>query len=264
VHFFVSNRLVKEEILRKQLELLIKLQVCDLAILKDQRTQEEHPQRIKELEESLEKVKQELQEEVKQSEEMRSKKSGKEQELDDEEEKIRKAKEKLNAVKTNKEYQASLKEIERSEKQNVQLEEDILNIMEGDDKLKGKLKTMEEQYTLASKQTEEEKQKLEEKLKECEKAIDEQQKIKEEFVAQIESAPLSLYQRIHKKRAGSTVVIVEDGYCRGCHMNIPPQLFNEIKKCQRIISCPHCNRILYWEKNHEEEPLPALPAPGKC
>jgi predicted nucleic acid-binding Zn-ribbon protein len=264
VHFFVSNQLVKEEILRKQLELLIQLQVCDLAILKDQRTQEEHPQRIKELEESLEKVKQELQEEVKQSEEMRSTKSGKEQELADEEEKIRKAKEKLNAVKTNKEYQASLKEIECSEKNNVKLEEDILSIMEGDDKLKEKLKNMEEQYALAAKKTEEEKQELEKKLNECEKAIDEQQKIKEGFVAQMESAPLSLYQRIHKKRAGSTVVIVEDGCCRGCHMNIPPQLFNEVKKCQRIISCPHCSRILYWEKNHEEEPLDTIPDTGKC
>ncbi|MBW1853736.1 MAG: hypothetical protein JRJ00_03500 [Deltaproteobacteria bacterium] len=250
--------------MRKQLELLIQLQVCDLAILKDQRTQEEHPQRIKELEESLEKVKQELQSEEKQSEEMRSKKSGKEQELADGEEKIRKAKEKLNAVKTNKEYQASLKEIERSEKQNVELEEDILSLMEGDDKLKEKLKTMEEQYTLASKQTEEEKQKLEEKIKECEKAIDEQQKIKETFVAQIESAPLSLYQRIHKKRAGSTVVTVEDGYCRGCHMNIPPQLLNEVKKCQRIISCPHCSRILYWQKNHEEPPLATLADQSEC
>jgi len=249
--------------LRKQLELLIQIQVCDLAILEDQRTQEEHPQRIQELEESLEKVKQELQSETKRAEEMRSKKTRKEQELADEEEKIRKAKEKLNAVKTNKEYQASLKEIERSEKHNVKLEEEILSIMEGDDTLKETLKNMEEQYTLASKKTEEEKQKLEEKLKESEKEIAEQQKIKEAFVAQIESSPLSLYQRVHKKRAGSTVVPVEDGCCQGCHMNIPPQLFNEVKKCQKIINCPHCSRILYWQKNHEEEPLSALPDTGK-
>ncbi len=136
--------------------------------------------------------------------------------------------------------------------------------MEEDDTLKEKLKNMEEQYTLTTKKTEEEKQKLEEKLKECEKEIDEQQKTKEEFVAQIESDPLSRYQRIHKKRAGSTVTPVEDGCCQGCHMNIPPQLFNEIKKCLKIISCPHCNRILYWQKNHEAIPLATLPDPGKC
>jgi predicted nucleic acid-binding Zn-ribbon protein len=30
-------------------------------------------------------------------------------------------------------------------------------------------------------------------------------------------------------------------------MNIPPQLFVEIKKNEKIIQCPQCNRILYWK-----------------
>ena len=62
---------------------------------------------------------------------------------------------------------------------------------------------------------------------------------------------LSLYQKIKQKRAEPIVVPVEDSCCQGCHVNIPPQLFNEVKKCKTIIKCPHCSRILYWKKNHE-------------
>ncbi|MGH7828550.1 MAG: C4-type zinc ribbon domain-containing protein [Candidatus Binatia bacterium] len=33
--------------------------------------------------------------------------------------------------------------------------------------------------------------------------------------------------------------------CQGCYMNIPPQLWNEILKNERLNLCPSCHRILY-------------------
>ncbi|MBW2553609.1 MAG: hypothetical protein JRE20_05710, partial [Deltaproteobacteria bacterium] len=47
--------------MKNQLELLVKLQTCDLAILKAQKIQEEHPQKITQLEEALKKEKKEFQ-----------------------------------------------------------------------------------------------------------------------------------------------------------------------------------------------------------
>ena len=237
--------------MKNQLELLVKLQTYDLAILKAQQIQEEHPQRITQLEEALEKEKKELQSKEKQSEEIKKNRIGKEQSLAIEEEKVKKAKERLTSVKTNKEYQASLKEIEAIEKRNSKIEEEILIIMEENDRLKVDLEKMEADFKLTLGKAEEEKAALEKQIEECTKDIEEKQKMKEELVPQIKSELLDIYKKIKQKRTEITVVPVENSCCQGCHMNIPPQLFNEVKKCKTIIKCPHCSRILYWKKNHE-------------
>jgi len=43
---------------------------------------------------------------------------------------------------------------------------------------------------------------------------------------------------------------VKNGTCLGCFMNIPPQLFIEVMKNSRLITCPSCNRIFFY--NEEE------------
>jgi predicted nucleic acid-binding Zn-ribbon protein len=237
--------------LKTQLELLVRLQSCDLAILKAQRIQENHPREIKDLKEALDKEQEAVRDQESRFEEVKKKRIAKEQDLALEEEKVQKAKQRLTAVKTNKEYQAALKEIEAIESQNSKIEEEILTIMEEADNLKISHEKTEEHFKLTEKETEEKKRELEKQIIECTQAIEEQQKMKEEFITQIKSEVLDLYQRIKQKRPELTVVAVENSCCLGCHMNIPPQLFNEVKKCQKIIVCPHCSRILYWTKNHE-------------
>jgi NAD-dependent SIR2 family protein deacetylase len=29
--------------------------------------------------------------------------------------------------------------------------------------------------------------------------------------------------------------------CNGCHMNIPPQMYNEVQRSEALLSCPNCN-----------------------
>jgi len=237
--------------LKTQLELLVRLQSCDSAILKAQKIQENHPREIKRLEEALERERQAVHDQENRFEEVKKKRIAKEQDLALEEEKVNKAKQRLTTVKTNKEYQASLKEIEATERQNSKIEEEILTIMEEADTLTIKHEKTEEHFKLTEKEAEEEKRKLEKQIIECTQKIEEQQKMKEALIAQIKPEVLDRYQRIKQKRPELTVVAVENSCCRGCNMNVPPQLFNEVKKCQKIIVCPHCSRILYWEKNHE-------------
>lgn len=237
--------------MKTQIELLVRLQSCDSAILRAQRIQENHPREIQRLEDTLHRERQALLEQESQFEEVKKKRLAKEQDLALEEEKVSKAKQRLTTVKTNKEYQAALKEIEAIEKQNSKIEEEILTIMEEADALKISHEKTKEHFTLTEKTTEEEKSKLEQQLIECTQAIAEEEQMKEAFIAQIKPEVLDRYQRIKQNRPELTVVAVENSCCLGCNMNIPPQLFNEVKKCQKIIVCPHCSRILYWEKNHE-------------
>lgn len=45
-------------------------------------------------------------------------------------------------------------------------------------------------------------------------------------------------------RRGSGVSECTGGICRGCHVTLPPQLYNQILRADRVYQCPNCNRIL--------------------
>lgn len=57
----------------------------------------------------------------------------------------------------------------------------------------------------------------------------------------------SRYEQILTRRGGSAVAVVKGGTCQGCHVSVPPQLFNELKKFRDVRQCPNCHRILYWK-----------------
>ena len=55
------------------------------------------------------------------------------------------------------------------------------------------------------------------------------------------------YERIKKRNKGVGVTSVWKAVCNGCHMNIPPQLYNELQRSDDLLSCPNCNRIMYFQ-----------------
>ena len=50
------------------------------------------------------------------------------------------------------------------------------------------------------------------------------------------------------RRAGVVVVEARGESCSGCFMSIPPQIFVNVKKNAEIITCPNCQRILYYKE----------------
>ena len=130
--------------MKKQLELLVQLQSCDSTIQTAQRIQENHPRMISQLEDTLAREREELRTQEKLLDDTKKKRIRKEQELALDEERVQKAKQKLTAVKTNREYQAALKEIELIEHENASIEEEILAIMEETDNLTRKRAELEE------------------------------------------------------------------------------------------------------------------------
>lgn len=66
--------------------------------------------------------------------------------------------------------------------------------------------------------------------------------------ALLEGLPKSLrkrYELLMSRRAGVAIVEARGGACLGCHMHLPPQMFNSLFVVNEIQSCPHCNRLLF-------------------
>lgn len=54
---------------------------------------------------------------------------------------------------------------------------------------------------------------------------------------------LRAYNMVYTRR-GNGVADVIGGVCRGCHISLPPQLYNQILRAEKVHQCPNCQRIL--------------------
>lgn len=165
---------------------------------------------------------------------------------------LKRAKEKLLEVKTNKEYQAGLAEIETMEKKNEAYEEAIIVILEEIDAQKKTLKEREDEFKREEGRYEKRKQDLMEALaaigSELKRCVQERERIRASLPPEI----LKKYEAIRALNSGLAVVPAWREVCSGCHMNIPPQLYNELQSGDRLIFCPECNRILYWYDQNKD------------
>lgn len=55
------------------------------------------------------------------------------------------------------------------------------------------------------------------------------------------------FERIIRNQNNVGIVPVHKNVCEGCHMVLPIQFVNEIRKEDEIFFCPYCSRVLYYE-----------------
>ena len=169
--------------------------------------------------------------------------------LNTEMDKVKRTKERMFEVKTNKEYQAILSEIEAIEEASSKGEEDVLRLMEEIDDVKKSLAKRESEAAINLAKIEAERKGIREKMTHGDALWKKQIERREILFKQIASDLSKLYDTLNEKRQGLSVVTVKQGTCQGCFVNIPPQMFIEVQKTNAIVRCPHCSRILYWEGN---------------
>jgi predicted nucleic acid-binding Zn-ribbon protein len=231
------------------LELLWELQKIDLTLKKIKEERDRFPKEIKKLDEKQGIEKEKIQKEREKIESLEKERRQKERDLGTEQEKIKREEGRMLEVKTNKEYQALLSEIETIKNATSREEEEILQILEEIDEVKKDLSKREKEVTANLEKIEKEKKKIQEKMDQDDGIWKEQKERREALSKQIESGLFKLYNTLKEKRQGVGVVNVKKETCQGCFVNIPPQMFIEVQKTNTIIRCPNCNRILYWEED---------------
>jgi predicted nucleic acid-binding Zn-ribbon protein len=60
--------------------------------------------------------------------------------------------------------------------------------------------------------------------------------------------PSALYRRYESVRSRKPVAIAraDNGTCLGCHMAVPPMMFQKMRRQEAFEICPSCHRILYY------------------
>lgn len=235
--------------MKEPIQQLIKLQEIDSRILAKRLFIDKVPARICEQDEPLKLSRQNLEKMQQKSETLQKKKRDREKSLEDIQEKIKKMKGRSTDIKTNKEYQAHLREIESSEKEIGKIEEEILLIMEDLDRTVKQQKVEE-----VSVRQEIEKLEVFRKELDREAALHEKEltALKEErtgIVSSIDPDIYATYMRLLRAGGGVALSPAKNEVCCGCDMNIPPQLFVEVRKNEELIQCPQCQRILFCRED---------------
>jgi predicted nucleic acid-binding Zn-ribbon protein len=236
-----------EATLNEQLKLLIELQEIDSAIILLAEKIESHPGKLDKLKKPLKEAKAAFEKIQSKSKDLQKKRKSKEMELEELEDRIEKLRSRRSDIKTNKEYEAHLKEIDGFEVNRDKTEEDILDIMETMDNFEkdvkeeeAKVKKAENDFSTQENLIKEEQQKLGAEL-------DEQKEKRKAFVSKLDQEVYNQYMNLLKRLGDSAVVRVNNEVCLGCNRNIPPQFYNEVKRGDALYTCYYCKRFVYYE-----------------
>ncbi|MFO8033403.1 MAG: C4-type zinc ribbon domain-containing protein [Desulfohalobiaceae bacterium] len=233
----------------KQIEQLIRLQKVDDEILQLQKLQQEAPEQVAQLQERLQvqqKQRDELQDKINLLQEQDKKLT---REIEEDNAKIKKSKNKLMMVENSKEYHAMMREMDSLEKTNRMREEEKLALEEELSSQNNLFSTIESEVEKKQQELEEMQSKLDLQLNQAQERLQELDKEREQAKQEIPKPILSRYEFIRSRLNNPVIVCVEEGVCTGCHISIPPQTFIELQKGEQILSCPNCQRLIFW-KNH--------------
>jgi predicted nucleic acid-binding Zn-ribbon protein len=152
----------------------------------------------------------------------------------------------LPLVKKNEEYSALLHEIAGVKQRSSARETELLTLMDEEERrqaekpaLEKELKTLEAESSgrLAAIGAEEEQERARVAGVEAERAA---------LIARLSAGIKSRYERIRTSKEGRAVVPILKGACGGCYRGQPPQVLQEARRGDRLLTCEGCGRLLIW------------------
>jgi len=201
---------------------------------------------MKSILESNKKLLADLEEEFKQGQ---IKKEEKELDLSSKEEAVRKLQAQIYQLKTNKEYDAKLKEISSLKSDISVIEEEILRLFDEIDKKSKELNTKKKSLAENSREAADKITAEEKEMEEIGSKINILKDKRGILVKEVDKKILSQYEHLVKNRQGMALVPLKGGKCGGCHMVLPAEVSNQVKQYKNIVQCEMCARMLYLEED---------------
>jgi predicted nucleic acid-binding Zn-ribbon protein len=230
------------------LQRLQELQVLDSRVAGLERKLEAIPGRIQTIRDTLQQAKAAV-------DAVRSKLDGarkdmrtKEKDLEYQATQRKKLEAKLYEVKTNKEYSAVLAEIEGAKVEKNRIEEEILGLMELQERLAREVVEGDARVRPQEAEARVQEAAAAEELRALEVDLEAARSERATVARDVPRDVLVQYGRLLKVRAGLAVALVgSNGICSGCRVSLTPQRFNEVRQSSQIFVCENCGRFLYYQ-----------------
>ena len=234
--------------MKEQIRVLVKLQHFDTETVRIKSTLNDVSKKLENLDSSLKEIEQTIKDQESVLNELTKEYRDYESEVKMNLAKNKNSQEKLRSVKTNKEYQSMLKEIEAVKAENSSIEDKMIECLDRMDETEDIIAKKKDEYLQFSDYIKSEKENIEHEAGINKKTLDELDMDRKNVSGLIDSQLFKKYLVIKEQQGGLAVVPVKDAVCHGCNVNLPPQLYNELFRYASLKFCPNCHRIIYLKE----------------
>lgn len=177
-------------------------------------------------------------------------------ELDEDEAKLKKSKNKMMQVGNEREHQAMVREMDSLERSARSRSEDRSALLEELQLANEDLAEVEKEYDAVKGELDAKTATLEQTLAEANDRLAVLEKRRQQEAKGIPQPIFMRYEFVRHRLEHPVIVPVDEGICSGCNIAIPPQTFIELQRGQQILSCPNCQRLIYWSRHFGEPESP--------
>ena len=239
--------------LQEQLETLAVLQGIDLEVKKHRTARTERIEEIERREGEIARLTAEVNALREAWQEREAVRRAKEQTVLDASRKATDRRMRMSHVKNTKELQALQREIAQIKESNAILEEELIEVMTDVEERESVLNQKESELTERKNDWDGRKGSLEGEIAEIDDKIAQTREVREDTASRLDDTLMGKYELLFDRRDGTAVVAVSSAICRACDMNIPPQLWNDVLRNDRVNLCPSCQRILFYNPPAPEQ-----------
>jgi len=238
--------------IREQIALLEELSVIDMDIRRIDEQLDKHRGNLGGLRSELKALEERLRVDRDSLQALEKTRNEAQQELRQMTQQIERSREKLQRSRNERESNAAQREIEELRKLHRDREDEIERLNTAGDSLKAAIEQADKKRGDIVKELDGTSEGITASLNDLEADKKTRVERRKEYVTKL---PSVLYRRYESIRTRRPVAIAKthDGTCLGCHMSIPPMMFQKMLRQEEFEQCPSCRRILYY--------VPA-PAPG--
>lgn len=233
----------------KQIKNLIKLQGIETEAAGISSTVNGVDKKLEELDLRVEEFRSTLENEQTLFDDLNKKYRSHEHEVKDNDSAISKNKEKLGIVKSNKEYQALLKGIDELKVKNSRIEDEMLEALDKIEDAEKNIALKKEEFNRFSEEMAGEKDAIAKEAEKGKKKLAELEAERDKIAGLVNAELMGRFNTIKERVGPVAIVPIINAVCKGCNVNIPPQMYNELLQNGDLKLCPHCQRMIYCEKS---------------
>lgn len=229
--------------MREQLEALEELSRTDLAFRQIDVELGEVDSQLTELRSNVDKIRELLDRERQQLADAEKMRQGHQVELETIAEKALRSKKRQEVARNNREVEATTRELEVLKREKEERTAEAERLSQVIVEVKASIARHETDFAELARHLDEEETTARgrsEELRGRKRAMEDERKA---IAGRVQADVLRKYTMAFSRR-GSGVSECTGGVCRGCHVTLRPQLYNQILRADQIYQCPNCNRIL--------------------
>lgn len=232
--------------MKKDIESLLKVQEKDIKINSLKKESQILPEELKAVKETVRDIENKIKEKTEEIKKLQVAHKGLEIDLETKQDNIKKCEIQLFQVKTNEEYKIMQKQITDLKFECGLIEDKILEKMEEIEKAQKGLKGIDDMLGSARKVLQDKDKEISSKIKVIGEEVGKLE-AERDILAQVVSPDFfNRYNLIFKNKQGAAIVAIENKACQGCHMALPPNVINEVRRGTQFIVCDNCARILFY------------------